>query len=330
MSIATRRRARARLIPGLVALLACGQVLPGPAAADEIRIAHAQGETVLPGVPQKVAVLNLAALDTLQALGVEVAGVPKANFPSYLSAYRDPRHRQVGSLFEPDQAALQALAPDLIVVGGRSRSAYPALSKLAPTLDLDSGDEGFIDGAIANVRTLGRIFAREEQAQALAGQLQATVADLHAKARTQGTGLMLFAVNGNINAQAPGSRFGVVHELAGIPSVLPRQDAEAGPRPAAGSPEAQAARRKQEALLAQALAAEPDWLFVLDRDTATGGESSLAEALAKHPQIVQSAAWKAQRVIHLDAPTWYLVGNGPGAIQQSAAQIAAAFEAAER
>lgn len=75
---------------------------PAFAAAQEIVVKHAQGETVLPGRPAQVLTFDLASLDTLDALGVDVAGVPGSNMPEFLAKFRDDRYLKIGSLFEPD------------------------------------------------------------------------------------------------------------------------------------------------------------------------------------------------------------------------------------
>ncbi|AEI65160.1 iron ABC transporter substrate-binding protein [Corallococcus macrosporus] len=65
------------------------------------------------------------------------------------------------------------------------------------------------------------------------------------------------------------------------------------------------------ALLKKAVAANPDWLVVLDRGAATGGgENKAREILGKHPELSKTAAFKAGRVIVVEAPSWYLVGGG--------------------
>ena len=59
------------------------------------------------------------------------------------------------------------------------------------------------------------------------------------------------------------------------------------------------------------MAADPDWLVVLDRGAATGGgENKALETLSKHPLLGQSRAVKEGRVAVVDAPSWYVVGGG--------------------
>src|SRR5690606_29702999 len=147
-----------------------------PALAAEITIKHAQGETTLPDTPKKVIVFDMASLDTLDALGVEVAGVPGGNKPDSLKKYEGDEYLKVGTLFEPDFEAVNAAEPDLIIVGGRSAAKYPELAKIAPTIDLTVSSKDLIGGTEANVEKLGEIFGKEAEAKAEIAKLNADVA----------------------------------------------------------------------------------------------------------------------------------------------------------
>ena len=53
-------------------------------------ITHKYGTTKIEGIPKKVVVLDYATLDALDALDVEVAGLPKSGKrPSYLDKFND-------------------------------------------------------------------------------------------------------------------------------------------------------------------------------------------------------------------------------------------------
>lgn len=220
-ALSTSRRALAALA------LCTSALLCAPVAAADLLVPHAQGTTVLASTPTRVAVFDLGALDVLQALGVDVAAVPGANFPAGLEAFAHERHAKVGTLFEPAMDALRTLAPDLIIVGGRSAKHYEALSAIAPTLDLGAGFEAYANAIVTNTLTLGRVFDRNAQAAALVTKLLETRAKLDARLG-DADALTLFVVGGRANANAPGERFGIVHDLALLPSVLPAAIAEEG------------------------------------------------------------------------------------------------------
>ncbi|HDL3294252.1 TPA: enterochelin ABC transporter substrate-binding protein, partial [Mannheimia haemolytica] len=59
---------------------------------------------------------DTGSLDTLQALGVKIDGMPEFKVLSYLKPSAD-KAVNVGTVFEPDLEALNSLNPDLIIVG---------------------------------------------------------------------------------------------------------------------------------------------------------------------------------------------------------------------
>lgn len=297
------------------ALLAfCGALQAAP-----LEITHAQGVTVVEGTPRRVVVFDVGTLDNLQALGVDaVVGIPDTRLPPHLQAFGEPGIARVGTLFEPDLDAVRALEPDLIVIGRRSAPAYEELSAIAPTLDMNQSTERFLDDVIRNLESLGRLFGREELAAERARELAEGRAAL-AEALGDARGLTLFTVNGNVIPHAPGARFGIAHDALGMASVLPAEAPETGPRPERGSPEAEAARLRQAEALATGLAAEPDWLLVLDRGLATGGTD--ATDLSSHPGVSASEAWQEGRVLMLDPPGWYVRTGGYTVIRDTQQQL---------
>ncbi|SQG75465.1 Uncharacterized ABC transporter solute-binding protein yclQ precursor [Achromobacter xylosoxidans] len=109
-------RATAALALGAASALSVAQTMP---------VKHARGETAVPSNPAKTVVLDLAVLDTLHALGVDVTGVPSAaKLPPQLAQYADKRYLKVGSMFEPNYEVIHAAQPQVIFVAGRSAPKY--------------------------------------------------------------------------------------------------------------------------------------------------------------------------------------------------------------
>ncbi len=311
---------------------ACALLLTPAALAQALVAEHARGSTSLPARPRRVAVYDLAALDLLQALGVEVAGVPKARMPTHLAGYEAERYARIGTLFEPDYAALKALQPDLIICGSRSANKFKELSAVAPTIDLSTSTASFLASVTRNLLLLGRLFDRQAQAAARAEQMLTAVAGLQARAAKAGKGLLLFVAGQGASAQAPQTRFGILYELVGIaPAVSAVDLPAAAPRGQAAPDEAERQRQAEQraAQLASLLAQRnPDWLFVLDRNAATGGQAVAEQLLAGNAAVTGTTAWRKQHVVHLNAPDWYLVGGGVTVIDKTVAQIGAAFDRA--
>nr|WP_245524175.1 siderophore ABC transporter substrate-binding protein [Methylobacterium nonmethylotrophicum] len=282
-------------------------------AAAEIAVEHARGRTVLPAAPRKVVVFDLAALDTLDALGVPVFGVPGGAKPPSLAHYDEARYRRMGTLWEPDDEAINAEEPDLVVVGGRSGPRYDALAKLAPTIDLSSDPADPLGSELRNIRTLARLFGKETEAQERIARIQAGIASVHARAGQAGTALFVLSTGGRLSAFGPGSRFGLLHGPLGF-------------RPAA--PDLKAGIHGQPISFEFIARTDPDWLFVLDRDAAIGARGQPARQLLDNPLVRQSTAWRKGQVVYVDAAAWYLAAGGLRALQTSVDQIAAALDGA--
>ena len=294
---------RSSRILGLCAALAVAM----PAMAFEL--AHDGGAVKLEQPPAKIASFDLAVLDSLNVLGVDVAGVPKSTYTGKLAKFNDAT--QVGTLFEPDYDALKKLAPDLIFAGGRSQKAVPELNKIAPTATLNGKPTAFLESFRKNNLALAQAFQKDDAAQHALHAIDEDVKALHALNQNK-TGLFLFIINGNVMAHVPGDRFGYAYELAGLKSVLPAKaaDAPAAERPEPGSEAAKAAASARAETLKTAAKAEPDWLIVLDRGAINGGEKTAADTLAKHPDLSQTQAYKQGRVFYVDPNGWYVVGGG--------------------
>ena len=321
-------------------------------------IAHAQGSTPITATPQKVAVLSIAALDTLHALKIPVAGVPARSaestvrWPQHLIEQYTPDNGYTPiAIARGDDAAkshldtLQALKPDLIIVDGRTRNQYNDAKAIAPTIDLSVSNASFVDSVVQNILTLGAVFGHEAQANAKALELLAKVRTLRETGAKQGTALVLFAVGDRVMPQQPDARFGMIYEVAGIRPVLTPTDGQGlstgRPPAAAAAPAnaddpaakaaaaaAQKARTEAEAqYLTDVMAREPDWLLVVDRHAAFG-DPKAATNMAATPAIANSKAWQQKKVVFLDqdGANWYLMAGGLGLLEQNIAQLQAAFD----
>jgi iron complex transport system substrate-binding protein len=290
-------------------LVSIGAALVVSLPAMAFELANSNGTVKLPATPGKIVSFDLAALDTLNALGVPVVGVPKSTYQGSLAKFNDAT--VVGTLFEPDYAVLETVQPDLIIAGGRSQKAVPELEKVAPTATFASDPSAFMKSFRTTNLALADAFDKEAQAQAAISAIEKNVEELH-RVNQGRKGAFLFVIKGNVMAHAPGDRFGYAHELTGLESVLPAKDANAPaqPRPAAGSPEAKAAAEKRAQEIASIARAEPDWLIVLDRGAINGGEKTAADTLARHPQLSQTRAYREGHVYYADPNGWYVIGGG--------------------
>lgn len=304
----TRTLMRAAVLP--MAALAMA-VTASAVRADDLVVTHAQGETTVPANPQTVVVFTLGALDTLDAIGVPVAGVTKGLKPDYLSKYAGDDYRKIGSLFEPDYEAIVVLDPDLIIIGGRSAAKYAELAKIAPTIDVTPSREDYLASAASHARTLGRIFDKEAEVQSLLDELDASTEKLRSLAGEAGTALAVITTGGKMSAHGPGSRFAVLYDGYGF-------------TPAAEG--LSTGTHGQPISFEYLLETDPDWLFVVDRDAAIGREGQSAQQFFDNEIMHKTKAWSQDQVVYVNPQYWYLVVGGPRALKSNVDQIIAALE----
>ena len=282
-----------RALP-LLSLLAISFTVPAQ-AEELLTIEHSQGQTQVQKLPKTVAVLDWSTLDTMAALGVEAQGVPSSNvLPPMLDQYAGAHFVRVGTLFEPDYEALQNLKPDLIILGRRASGQYQEVSKYGPTLDLTPNPSDMLGSVVRHTEILGQIFDREAQAAELTAKLQASVKELQTLSADKGTGLTLLTSGGKMSAFGIGTRFGMIHDVFGVkPAVA---DLKVG-------------RHGQSVSYEFLLEANPDWLFVMDRDAAIGREGVAAQKMMDNELVQATEAGAKDQIVYLEPVGWYLLDN---------------------
>lgn len=269
----------------------------------EVTVQTYQGEATVPANPQTVVVIEHGILDTIDSLGAgdAVAGIPHHAVPSYLADYTTTAEN-TGTLFEPDYEAINALDPDLIIVGGRSAATLSEMEAIAPTIDLsfDWETDAFQTTLENNTTTLGTIFGKEAEAATLLTDLSAQAADINAAAADAGKGLVVMTSAGEVSAYGPGSRFDFVYNLLGI-------------EPAA---EQVAIDTHGDSVSFEFLAdTNPDVMLVLDRDAAIGEESDSAQTVLDNSLVNGTKAVTNDKVAYVDTEKWYLSFGGATALQ---------------
>ncbi|WP_144633601.1 siderophore ABC transporter substrate-binding protein [Bordetella genomosp. 13] len=308
MQTHTRRCARRWLAATALALA------PALAAAQAtVEVKHARGVTAVPADPAKTVVMDLAVLDTLHALGVDVAGLPAAaKLPPQLAQYQDKRYLKVGSMFEPNYEVIHAAAPQVIFVAGRSAPKYDELAKLAPTVDLTVDPKDLLGSVKRNTELLGGLYGKQDVASRKIRALDDSVAALKSKAANAGTALILLTTGGKMSAYGPGSRFGIIHDAFGVKPAVPGLNVS---------------NHGQAVSFEFLVQNDPDWLFVIDRDAAIGREGVSAKRLLDNELVHATKAWRTGHVVYLNAYDWYLLGSaGLTGMQQNVDELARALD----
>ena len=261
-------------------------------------------ETVeVPKDPQKIVAFEMATLDTIGALGGEVAGAPLESVPDYLQDSLSDDAFNAGTLFEADLIEIEAQQPDLIIIGGRSSGLYEDLSQIAPTIDLGISG-GYIETLERNVNLLGEVLGAEDEAAEALADLEAGIDDAKEATAEAGNGLAVMVSGGELNAMAPtgteaGSsnvRGGLVYDVFGVEPVVE---------------DIASATHGEPISFEFLLETDPDTLWVVDRDAATGeGEAGAAAQVLDNDIVKQTTAYQNDAIVYLDPVPWYIVYGG--------------------
>ena len=114
-------------------------------------------EITVPYDPQRIAILDLAALDIIDNLGMgdRVVGMADTSI-DYLSDYAENSElTNLGTIKEADMEAVMECEPDVIFIGGRLSASYDALSEIAPVIYLSKDTEiGLVESVTKNATTI--------------------------------------------------------------------------------------------------------------------------------------------------------------------------------
>lgn len=265
-------------------------------AATSMTVTHLLGETEVPLNPEKVVVFDFGALDTLDKLGVEsVVAVAQNSLPSYLSKYEGSEYANAGGLKEPDFETIDGLKPDLIIISGRQSDSYDEFSKIAATIYMGVDNANYMESFTSNVETLAQIFGKEEQAATELAAINETIDAVKANvANTDKKGLIILANEGKISAYGPGSRFGIIHDVLGVPAV---------------DENLEISTHGNEISFEYIAEKNPGYLFVIDRTAVVGGEGN-AKDTVENGLVQNTDAFKEGHISYLDPEYWYLSGGG--------------------
>ncbi|CAN7326708.1 siderophore ABC transporter substrate-binding protein [Peribacillus frigoritolerans] len=279
------------------------------AKSEEITVKHQLGETKVKTNPEKVVVFDMGALDTLDKLGVEVAAVPHDGLPEYLSKYEGTTEN-AGGLKEPDFEKINEIAPDLILISGRQSEAYKELSKIAPTVFVGVDTTKYMESFEENVTLLGGIFDKKDEAAKELASVEENINALKEKAPTDKTGLIVLASGGKVSAYGPDSRFGIIHDVFGVPAVDDKLEVST---------------HGQSISFEYIAEKNPDYLFVVDRD-AVAGDGAAAKETIENDIVKNTKAFKEGNIIYLDPNYWYLSGGGLESVDAMVKEVSEGIE----
>ncbi|KAA0915254.1 siderophore ABC transporter substrate-binding protein [Psychrobacter sp. ANT_WB68] len=278
-------------------------------SVSTIAIDTIKGKVDLAINPSPLVVYDMTLMQDLAALDVAVDGMPSGLHLNNLQSKVHPDPKGVGTVFEPDLEALNAMQPQAILVGSRMAEKYDALSSIAPTLDMSIDTANIYESSKQRLHDLGALFGKSDQAAKLQGNIDTLIDETKTLTKDKGKGLVVM-VNGNkLSAYGDKSRYGFIHTVLDIP-MADDQIADA--------------RHGQPISFEYLQKTNPDWLFVVDRSAAIGEDGAGAKAVLNNPLVAQTTAWNKDQVVYL-SPDSYLAFGGYYQWMQDLTMIKDAF-----
>lgn len=278
-------------------------------SVEKITVDTVKGTVDLAMNPSPLVVYDMTLMQDLAALDVAVDGMPSGLKLDNLQSKTQPEPKTVGTVFEPDLEALNAMQPQAILVGSRMAEKYDALSSIAPTLDMTIDTANIYESSKQRLHDLGALFGKSAQAAKLQGNIDGLIDETKTLTKDKGKGLVVM-VNGNkLSTYGDKSRYGFIHTVLDIP-MADDQIADA--------------RHGQPISFEYIQKTNPDWLFVIDRSAAIGEDGAGAKAVLDNPLVAQTNAWSKQQVVYL-SPDSYLAFGGYYQWMQDLTTIKTAF-----
>ncbi|WP_062352409.1 siderophore ABC transporter substrate-binding protein [Bacillus kwashiorkori] len=294
----------------IIMLAACGNGADNSSGAnnseDTITINHELGETKVKKNPQKIVVFDFGMLDTLDKMGIEITALPKVTIPPYLNKYEAEKYMNVGSLKEPDFEKIAELGPDLIIISTRQAELYEEFDKIGPTLYINLDYTNYMESFKENVQTVAKIFGKEDFVKNELATLDKQIESVKEKVTaTNKNALIILANEGKISAYGPNSRFGLIHDVLGFAPV---------------DTNIEVSTHGQSISFEYIVDKDPEYLFVIDRTAAIGGETA-AKEFVENDLTKKTKAFKNGKVFYLDANYWYLSGGGLISVSEMVKEI---------
>lgn len=253
----------------------------------------------VPYDPERIAVLDMASLDILDNLGMgdRVVGSASTSL-EYLTDYVDNEEvANLGTIKEADLEAVMECDPDVIFIGGRLASSYDALSEIAPVVFLSTDSElGVVKSVTKNAETIASMFDLEDEVSKKIEGFDERIEALKKTAEGK-TALVGMTTSGSFNLMGNDGRCSIVGREIGFENLTAAESTST---------------HGNEASFETVVEKNPDYIFVMDRDSAIGADGAqTAKEIVENELVMGTDAYKNGRIIYLEHPAvWYTAEGG--------------------
>lgn len=283
-------------IAAFLVAVSCNNNKTEKVTTETIAITHKLGTTEVPVNPQKVVVYDVGTLETLDELGIPIAGIPKDYVAKHLEKYKDDENvKDAGSIVQPNVELVRNINPDLVVISEVTSREYDDLKKIVPTVYLGVDNENYKTSVIENLNKIGDIFNIKEKTDRKALELENKVDEAVKIITASDKKIMILMYNvGAFSKFGENSRYGFIY------TDLKAQPAD----------ENEATGIHGTVVSSEYISSvNPDILYIIDRNEIMLGEKTDRKEI-ENPLIQKTNAYKNNRIIYADPNVWYLSGGG--------------------
>ena len=291
-----------------------------------IQARNANNEMVdmeVPYNPQRIAILDMAALEIVDALGVgdRVVGSAKVTIENLTDYNPDDSNGAIMNLGTVKTADLEKVAasePDIIFIGGRLASVYADLEAIAPVVYLAVDyEKGIVESTKANTQTIASIFGKEAEVDAMFNDFQPRIDTLNTL--LNGKDVLLGMYNSNaLGLMDTESQLNIIAKELGANNLGETIG------------EVEKATHGEEASWETIITLDPEYMFILDRSTATGASDEGvmgAREVIENDLIKELDVYKDGKIVYFieHANVWYTATGGIQALDTMLADLEGAL-----
>lgn len=245
---------------------------------------------------EKVAVLNYQTLDFLDAMGLEdkIGGVVKDGLPEHLKKYaEDDSIVDLGGMKDIDIEALASLQPDIIFSSDRTKNMYDTFSEIAPTMAAYIDYKaGFLESYKELANKHAQIFGVEDEINDKISGYDDRINAINEK--FNGTTALLGIFADGLNTLGNNGRCSLIVNELGFANQM-SDDVNHG----------------NKSSYEVFLEINPEYMFIIDKDTAVGAEAVEAKQQMENDIIKQTDAYKNGKIVYLEpSDAWYMCDGG--------------------
>lgn len=261
----------------------------------------------VPFNPEKIAVLDMAALDILDSIGVgdRVVGSAAVSI-EYLKDYNPDDSKggitNLGTVKTADLEKVAACEPDVIFIGGRLSSIYNELEQIAPVVFLPTDyEKGVVESTKENAKTIASMFGKEDEVDALMEGYTSRIEKLNEVLKDKDILMCMYNANAVSLMDTESALNILVSSLGGknIGETVGEQNKST---------------HGEEASWETIIKLNPEYMFALDRSTAIGetDEAKGAKETVENDLIKKLDVYKNGNIVYFikNANVWYTSTGG--------------------